>query len=117
MPFESTFGDISMPQPSVVDRVYPLLPLIRYALLAIATLMVYLIFLRPLVRILRGAGEQTAPVKTVEELENELRGQSSTPLLGGPGDPLAQIRQEVLGGDMFPVQVVKNWLRQEPAES
>lgn len=117
MPFESTFGDMTLPQPSMVDRVYPLLPLIRYGLLAIAALMVYLIFLRPLLRTLRAAGEQTEPMKTVEELENELRGQSSTPLLGGPGDPLAQIRQEVLGGDMFPVQVVKNWLRHEPAES
>jgi len=117
MPFETTFGDMTLPQPSMVDRVYPLLPLIRYGLLAIAALMVYLIFLRPLLRTLRGAGEQTEPMKTVEELENELRGQSSTPLLGGPGDPLAQIRQEVLGGDMFPVQVVKNWLRHEPAES
>ncbi len=117
MPFESTFGDMTLPEPSLVDRVYPLLPLIRYALLAIAALMVYLIFLRPLVRTLRSTGEQTEPMKTVEELENELRGQSSTPLLGGPGDPLAQIRQEVLGGDMFPVQVVKNWLHQEPAES
>ncbi len=117
MPFETTFGDMTLPQPSMVDRVYPLLPLIRYGLLAIAALMVYLIFLRPLLRTLRGTGEQTAPMKTVEELENELRGQSSTPLLGGPGDPLAQIRQEVLGGDMFPVQVVKNWLHHEPAES
>ena len=57
-------------------------------------------------------------MKTVEELEAELRGgDQETPLLGGPGDPLAQIRQEVLGGDMMPVQVVKNWLREEPAES
>jgi flagellar M-ring protein FliF len=117
MPFESAFGDMTLPQSSMVDRVYPLLPLIRYTLLAIAALMVYLIFLRPLIRTLRGTGEQSEPMKTVEELENELRGQSSTPLLGGPGDPLAQIRQEVLGGDMFPVQVVKNWLRHEPAES
>ena len=31
--------------------------------------------------------------------------------------PLAQIRQEVLGGDMMPVQVVKSWLREEPSES
>ncbi len=56
-------------------------------------------------------------MKTVEELEAELQAGSDTPLLGGPSDPLAQIRQEVLGGDMMPVQVVKNWLREEPAES
>lgn len=117
MPFESSFVDMTLPEPSAIDRVYPLLPVIRYALLALAALMVYLLFLRPLVRTLRGASEQTQPMKTVEELENELRGQESRTLLGGPGDPLAQIRQEVLGGDMLPVQVVKNWIRQEPAES
>jgi flagellar M-ring protein FliF len=86
-------------------------------LLAIASLFAYLLFLKPLMRTLRGASDQTQPMKTVEELEAEMRGDSNTPLLGGPSDPLAQIRQEVLGGDMMPVQVVKNWLREEPAES
>ena len=117
MPFETDFLDEPLPSPSVVDKVYPWLPVIKYGLLALAALMVYMIFLRPIIRTLRGANEETQPMKTVEELEAELRGIEQTPLLGGPSDPLAQIRQEVLGGDMLPVQVVKNWLRQEPAES
>jgi flagellar M-ring protein FliF len=93
------------------------MPLIKYSLLAIASLLAYLLLLKPLLRTLRSAQAETQPMKTVEELEAELRGESSTPLLGGPSDPLARIRQEVLGGDMLPVQVVKNWLREEPAES
>ena len=117
MPFESGFSDEPLPQPSFIDKVYPFMPIIKYGLLAIATLLAYLLFLKPLMRTLRGASEQTQPMKTVEELEAEMRGDDSTPLLGGPSDPLAQIRQEVLGGDMLPVQVVKNWLREEPAES
>ncbi len=117
MPFESGFSDEPLPQPSFIDKVYPFMPIIKYSLLAIASLLVYLLFLKPLMRTLRGASEQTQPMKTVEELEAEMRGDDSTPLLGGPSDPLSQIRQEVLGGDMLPVQVVKNWLREEPAES
>lgn len=117
MPFESGFTDEQMPQPSMIDKIYPFMPIIKYSLLAIASLMAYLLFLKPLLRTMRGVQEETQPMKTVEELEAELRGESETPLLGGPGDPLAQIRQEVLGGDMMPVQVVKNWLREEPAES
>ncbi len=117
MPFESGFSDEPLPQPSFIDKVYPFVPIIKYSLLAIASLLAYLLFLKPLMRTLRGASEQTQPMKTVEELEAEMRGDDSTPLLGGPSDPLAQIRQEVLGGDMLPVQVVKNWLREEPAES
>lgn len=117
MPFESGFSDEAIPQPSFINKVYPFMPIIKYALLAIASLLAYLLFLKPLMRTLRGASEQTQPMKTVEELEAEMRGDDSTPLLGGPSDPLAQIRQEVLGGDMMPVQVVKNWLREEPAES
>ena len=117
MPFESVFSDEPLPQPSFVDKIYPFMPIIKYTLLAIASLLAYLLFLKPLMRTLRGASEQTQPMKTVEELEAEMRGDDSTPLLGGPSDPLAQIRQEVLGGDMLPVQVVKNWLREEPAES
>ncbi|MDX2493531.1 MAG: flagellar basal-body MS-ring/collar protein FliF [Desulfuromusa sp.] len=117
MPFESGFSDEPLPQPSLIDKVYPFMPIIKYSLLAIASLFAYLLFLKPLMRTLRGASEQTQPMKTVEELEAEMRGDNSTPLLGGPSDPLAQIRQEVLGGDMMPVQVVKNWLREEPVES
>ena len=117
MPFESGFSDLPMPEPSVIDKVYPFMPVIKYSLLALASLMAYLLVLRPLLRTLRGAAEETRPMKTVEELESELREGEGKPLLGGPGDPLAQIRQEVLGGDMLPVQVVKNWLREEPQES
>lgn len=117
MPFESGFTEEQMPQPSMIDKIYPFMPIIKYSLLALASLMAYLLFLRPLMRTLRSVQEETQPMKTVEELEAELRGESETPLLGGPSDPLAQIRQEVLGGDMMPVQVVKNWLREEPVES
>ncbi|WP_321367193.1 flagellar basal-body MS-ring/collar protein FliF [uncultured Desulfuromusa sp.] len=117
MPFETGFIDEPLPQPSVIDKIYPFMPIIKYSLLALASLFAYLLFLKPLMRTLRGASEQTQPMKTVEELEAEMRADSNTPLLGGPNDPLAQIRQEVLGGDMMPVQVVKNWLREEPAES
>ncbi|MDA3904195.1 MAG: flagellar basal-body MS-ring/collar protein FliF [Desulfuromusa sp.] len=117
MPFESGFSDEVMPQPSMIDKVYPFMPIIKYGLLAIASLFAYLLFLKPLMRTLRGASDQTQPMKTVEELEAEMSGENATPLLGGPSDPLAQIRQEVLGGDMMPVQVVKNWLREVPAES
>jgi len=91
------------------------MPIIKYSLLAIAALMAYLLFLRPIVRALRGAADESMPMKTVEELEAELQGEGRH-MLGGSSDPLAQIRQEVLGGDMLPVQVVKNWLRQETSE-
>ncbi len=117
MAFESGFETEPLPQPSLIDKIYPFMPLIKYSLLSLAALMAYLLFLRPLLRTMRGAQQETAPMKTVEELEAELQAGSGTPLLGGPSDPLAQIRQEVLGGDMMPVQVVKNWLREEPAES
>ncbi len=116
MPFESGFESEPLPPPSMVDKIYPFMPLIKYGLLSLAALMAYLLFLRPLLRTLRSAAQASAPMKTVEELEAELQG-GNTPLLGGPGDPLAQIRQEVLGGDMMSVQVVKNWLREEPSES
>jgi flagellar M-ring protein FliF len=116
MPFESGFETEPIPVPSYVDKIYPVMPIIKYSLLAIAALLAYLLFLRPLLRTLRGASFETTPMKTVEELEAELQGQGR-PMLGGPGDPLAQIRQEVLGGDMLPVQVVKNWLRESPTES
>ncbi len=114
MPFETSFIDEPLPAPSPISRIYTYMPLIKYGLLSIAALMAYLLFLRPLLKTMRGAAEQAEPMKTVQELEAEL--QSGLPMLGGPGDPLAQIRQEVLGGDQAPVQVVKTWLREEAVE-
>jgi len=111
MPFETGFIDEPMPAPSPINNLYTYLPFIKYGLLSIGALMAYLLFLRPLLRTMRGAAAQTEPMKTVRELEAEL--QAGVPMLGGPGDPLAQIRQEVLGGDQAPVQVVKTWMREE----
>lgn len=111
MPFETGFADEPLPAPSPINRIYPYMPLIKYTLLGIAALMAYLLFLRPLLRTMRGAATEVQPMKTVEELEAEL--QAGRPLLGGPSDPLAQLRHEVLGGDQAPVQVVKTWLREE----
>jgi flagellar M-ring protein FliF len=116
MPFETGFEDEPIPAPSLVDKIYPFMPLIKYALLGIAGLLAYLLLLRPLLQSLKGSSEETAPMKTVEELESELQG-SDKLMIGGPSDPLAQLRQEVLGGDMLPVQVIKNWLNEEPIES
>jgi len=118
MPFESSFLDESMPEPSISDRVYQFMPIIKYGLLALAALLAYLLFVRPIIKTMRGVKEETeVPMKTVEELEAELKAGEGRPLLGGPADPLAQLRQEVLGGDAIPIQIVKNWLRQEPSES
>lgn len=111
MPFETEFIDEPLPTPSPINQIYPYMPLIKYGLLALAALMAYMLFLRPLLKTLRGAAAQAEPMKTVRELEAEL--QAGVPMLGGPGDPLAQIRKEVLGGDQAPVQVVKTWLREE----
>jgi flagellar M-ring protein FliF len=115
MPFETGFETEEMPPPSLVEKVYPFMPLVKYGLLSLAALLAYLLFLRPLVRTLRGASQEARPMKTVEELEAEMQEQGRQ-MLGGASNPLAQIRHEVLGGDMLPVQVVKNWLRHEPTE-
>jgi flagellar M-ring protein FliF len=111
MPFETGFIDEPLPKPSPISKLYTYLPFIKYGLLSIGALMAYLLFLRPLLKTMRGASEESEPMKTVQELEAEL--QASVPMLGGPGDPLAQIRQEVLGGDQMPVQVIRTWMREE----
>ncbi len=116
MPFESSFEE-QLPAPTVVEKVYPFMPLIKYVLLAIAALFVYLLFFRPLMKTLRGVKEETQPMKTVEELEAELRGGEGPALLGTSSDPLERLRQEVMGGGAVPVQIIKTWLREETAES
>ena len=109
MPFENGIADFSGVESSPLDTFWQFWPLIKYALLAVAAALVYFILVRPLVRTIKSEAKAVEHYKTVEELESEM---SQTGMLPGPKDPLAQIRNDVLGGRATPAQVIKTWLKE-----
>jgi flagellar M-ring protein FliF len=112
-PFESTpIGAddfVRSPQPGY----YRYLPLIKYALLFLAAVLVYFLLVRPMLKTLRN--DEPAMVehyKTVEQLEAELSGEE--PLqLPGPDDPTERLRKEILQSPAAPIQIIKSWLKED----
>lgn len=108
-PFEPGFEDEPLDAPRPVENLYHYLPLLKYALLGIAALLLYLLLLRPLLKTLQGEAKRVEHYKTVEQLEAELAAQD--PLPGVMADPAVKLRNEVLQGQAFPAQVIRNWLK------
>jgi flagellar M-ring protein FliF len=109
-PFEPGFAEETLDAPTAGDNLYRYLPLLKYGLLGVGGLLLYLLLIRPLTKTLQGEAKRIDHYKTVEQLEAELAGR--TPLLGAPGDPAVQLRREVLQGQAFPAQVIRSWLKE-----
>ena len=111
MPFENEWYSAPAPAPVPAERIYPYLPLIKYGLLVLGALLLYLLLIRPLVKVLSGEKKLVEHYKTVEELEAELSGEQP-PLLGNPDDPAARLRKELARSNSSPSQVIKAWLNE-----
>lgn len=84
---------------------YDYLPYVKYLLLLVCAVLLYLALVRPMVKTLRREalpGRQQAP----EELEGGY--EPGTKALDGP----AQLRSEVADHSVTPAQVVKTWLKE-----
>ncbi|WP_305045785.1 flagellar basal-body MS-ring/collar protein FliF [Geoalkalibacter sp.] len=109
MPFENGLVDLPGVESSPVDLFWQFWPLIKYALLALGAVLVYLKLVRPMVKTIKSEAKLVEHYKTVQELETEM---GQTGMLPGPKDPLAQMRNEVLAGQATPAQVIKTWLKE-----
>jgi flagellar M-ring protein FliF len=119
MPFESAF-ELETPTESstVATKVYTYLPFIKYGLLALAAVMVYLLLLKPLLGSLRPAPERaTMPLKTVGEMEAEMAGgvpgeEGYTPYANPNMDLGKRLREQVISQKAPSAQIIKSWLRE-----
>ncbi|MEZ4598809.1 MAG: flagellar basal-body MS-ring/collar protein FliF [Syntrophotaleaceae bacterium] len=108
-PFEKDFYGISDPEASPANRFYPYMPLVKYGLLCAAALMLYFLFIRPLLQTLKGQGKMVEHYKTVEQLESELSGQ---PLqLESPDAETMKLREEIFRTEDAPARIIKSWLK------
>ena len=108
-PFEKDFYGMADPEASPANKLYPYLPLVKYGLLTAAILLLYFLFVRPLVQTLKGQGKMVEHYKTVEQLESELTGQPRQ--IEGPDAETVKLRDDIFHADTTPAQVIKSWLK------
>lgn len=123
LPFENAFELETPTEPSTVaSKVYTYLPYIKYGLLVLAAVMVYLLLLRPLLSSLRPGPERAErPMKTVEQMQAEMAGGAGgagggedqyTPYPNNHPDLGKRLREQVISQKAPSAQIIKSWLRE-----
>ena len=113
MPLPGDFSQGTWPEPSFMEKVYPLIPLVKYLFVVVFAFVLYFLLLRPLIRTLKTESRRVEHYKTVEQLEAELGSDGAAQMLAARRDPVARIRQDALESKELPGMVIKNWLRQD----
>jgi len=113
MPFEDEYYDDALMTPAKAGF-YQYLPFVKYGLISLGALLAYFMFVRPVIKTLRGVSETEIHNKTVEEMEAELQGIDVTveDEIEVVPDPIELLREEILRANTPPVQVIKSWLRE-----
>jgi flagellar M-ring protein FliF len=108
MPFVQEPSAEPLPSSLLLDSLGHYIPIFRYLFLAIGILLVYRLIVKPLIVSVSG-GQMIHPLKTVEELENEMND-----LTGNESscDPVEQFSKQLLNAQSSPSQVVKAWLQE-----
>jgi len=111
MPFRSP---ATIPSDKGVDEnvLYTYMPIIRYGVLLLGGLLIYLLMIKPIVKTLRS--EVTQHYKTVEELEAEqtkkTQAAEQAELEALIRDPALRIRESVEANPIFAAHILKNWI-------
>ncbi len=113
MPFSPTAQEADTEAASP-PALYTYMPLIRYLLLGIGALLVYLLLARPVVKTMRT--EVTTHFKTVEELQAEeerkkIEAQQQE-LEALAMDPLIRVREEIRNNPIFTAHILKSWIHE-----
>ena len=96
------------------NLLYTYMPIIRYGLLLLAALLVYLLLARPIIKTLRS--DVTQHFKTVEELELErfkasnVQEQKIEALMRDPG---IKVREAIESNPIFAAHILKHWIHEQ----
>ncbi len=111
MPFADVFAGEPLDEPAPGRPIYEYLPFVKYGLLVLGAILVYLLLARPLLRSLSRGSELSLPMKTVEELEAEMGGRRALPS-AKEQDPAWQLREQALSQQAPFAQIVRAWLKE-----
>ncbi len=92
------------------NMLYQYLPFIRYGLIFIGGLLVYLLMVRPVIKTINK--DVTKHYKTVEEMEAEQKMTEEKNAQQYPIDPVTKARQSISKDPTFAAHVIKNWLKE-----
>lgn len=114
LPFESSFKLETAEELPRFVNVYAYLPFVKYALLALAALLVYLLVARPALNTLRDSARVLMPLKTVGELEAEMTGDNAgqNALPYDDTDLGRRLREQAITQKAPYAQIIKSWLRE-----
>ncbi len=116
LPFENGFDLEPVQEAAPMADLYTYLPFVRYGLLLLAALLVYLLLARPVLKALRRPDWVVTPLRTVGEIEAEMAGET-----GGEGqkalpatdlDLGRRLREQVISQKAPYAQIIKSWLRE-----
>ena len=115
LPFENGFEIGPVQESTPMADIYTYLPFVKYGLLALAALLVYLLLARPVLKTLHRPDWVVTPLRTVGEIEAEMAGGA-----GGEGqkalpanlDLGKRLREQVISQKAPYAQIIKSWLRE-----
>ncbi len=94
---------------------YTYMPVIRYGLLLLAGLLLYLLMIKPLIKTLRT--DVTQHYKTVQQLEEERaktkQAAEKAELEALMRDPVLRIREAIQTNPVFAAHILKNWIHEK----
>ncbi|MBW2659800.1 MAG: flagellar M-ring protein FliF, partial [Deltaproteobacteria bacterium] len=112
MPFTDTQATLPQLQQQDPQLFYQYLPLVKYGLILLGILFIYLLLIRPIIKTMRGDVQNH--YKTVQQLEQEqnINVKEEKPVLPPVDDAISTLKKEVLQNHIPTSFIVKNWIQE-----
>jgi flagellar M-ring protein FliF len=113
MPFVDTQQAVSTGEPAADNLLYQYMPLIKYAMIGLGLLLIYLFLLRPVIKTVKSDVQQHN--KTVDELEREQQLLLEAEPVEPPqpiDDTITALRREVHHNQVPTAFILKNWIQE-----
>jgi flagellar M-ring protein FliF len=113
MPFVDSKINSAEEEPGTANLLYQYMPLIKYALIGLGLLLIYLLLVRPIIKNMKSEVQQH--YKTVEQLENEQRLLLEEEPVEPPlpiDDAITALRREVQQNQAPTAFIIKNWIQE-----
>jgi len=113
MPFVDPETAVSEGESATTNLLYQYMPLIKYIMIGLGVLLIYLLLVRPIIKSMKSEVQQH--YKTVDQLEREQRKMLEAELVEPPlpiDDAITALRREVHQNQVPTAFIIKNWIQE-----
>jgi flagellar M-ring protein FliF len=113
MPFVDPETAVSVGESATTNLLYQYMPLIKYIMIGLGVLLIYLLLVRPIIKSMKSEVQQH--YKTVDQLEREQRKMLETEPVEPPlpiDDAITALRREVHQNQVPTAFIIKNWIQE-----